>query len=68
MQGCLDIVTNRPRKLGEVVIKKSGKHIYFLYMEFKLQGQHSEHVLQVDFVAQGSITCSATAIGLCCLN
>lgn len=63
----MDVVTNRPRKLGEV-IKESGKCIYFLYMEFKLQGQHSEHVLQVDFVAQGSIICSATAIDLCCLH
>lgn len=50
----MDVVTNRPRKLGEeVVIKESRKCIYFLYMEFKLQGQHSEHVLQVGFVAQG---------------
>lgn len=65
----MDVVINRPRKLGEeVVIKESRKYIYFLYMEFKLQGQHSEHVLQVDFVAQGSITSSTTAIDLCCLH
>lgn len=65
----MDVVTYRPRKLGEeVVIKESRKCVYFLYMEFKSWGQHREHVLQVDFVARGSITCSATAIDLCCLH
>lgn len=65
----MDIVTYRPRKLGEeVVIKESRKCVYFLYMEFKLRGQHREQVLQVDFVARGSITCNATAIDLCCLH